>query len=279
MSTDRIHRTVSADGTEISGRVHGHGPPVVFISSALGDDTTSWAALLPMLSDQFTCYLMSTRGRGLSDDNPDHSRERLLEDITAFVDSVDAPVGLVGHSSAGALALEAAARCAAVSAVAVYEPTLLEFASEDFAVSIVEALGRVRSLTEQDRLEEAAMAFFTNVVTSPDDELEMLVQAGAPQLAASYVSMLLDEAAQSPPGLSDPEVLDRVTVPVLVLTGSRTRDFWHGVAGELARRLAHPDTRTVDDVAHFAPVVAPNSLAGDLTQFFEAELQPLEPAR
>lgn len=279
MSTDRIHRTVSHDGTEIAGRVHGQGPPLVFIASALGDDRTSWAELVPMLSDRFTCHVMSTRGRGLSDDSPDHSRERLLEDITAFVDSIDAPVGLVGHSSAGALALEAAAHCAAVSAVAVYEPTLLEFASEDLATSIVEALGRVRSLAEQDRLVEAATAFFTDVVTSPDDELEMLVQAGAPQRAAGHVSMLLDEAAQSPPGLSDPEVLDHVTVPVLVLTGSRTRDFWHGVSGELARRLAHPDTRTVDDVAHFAPVVAPDRLAGEFTQFFEAELQPLEPAR
>ena len=279
MTTDRIHRTVSDDGTEIAGRVHGQGPPLVFIASALGDDRTSWAALVPFLTEQFTCHVMSTRGRGLSDDHPDHTRERLLEDITAFVDSLDAPVGLVGHSSAGALALEAASRCAAVSAVAVYEPTLMEFASDDVALSIVEALDRIRSLAEKDRLVEAATAFFTDLVTCPDDELEMLVQAGAPQLAASYVSMLLDEAAQSPPGLSDPEVLNRVTVPVLVLTGSRTRDFWHGVSGELARRLAHPDTRTVDDVAHFAPVVAPTSLAGDLTQFFEAELQRLEPAR
>lgn len=276
MSTDRFHRTVSADGTEIAGRVHGQGPPLVFISSALGDDSTSWAALTPTLSDNFTCYLMSTRGRGLSEDHPDHTRERLLEDITAFVDSLDAPIGLVGHSSAGVLALEVAARCAAVAAVAVYEPTFMEFANDDDAACMLEAMGKVQSLAERDRLVEAATVFFADLVRCPDDELETLVQAGAPQVAASYVPVAVNEIAQSgPPRLSEPEVLEQVTAPVLVLTGSRTPGFWHEVSGELARRLAHADVRTVDDVAHFAPLIAPDRLAGEFTQFFEAQLQPL----
>lgn len=278
MSADRIHRTVSDDGTEIAGRVHGQGPPLVFISSLLGDDTTSWAALAPMLSDQFTCYLMSTRGRGLSEDNPDHTSARLLEDITAFVDSLNAPVGLVGHSSAGALALEVAARCATVTAVTVYEPTLMEFANDDDAASVVEALAKVQSLAEEDRLVEAATVFFTDLIRCPDDELEMLVQAGAPQLAASYVPVAMNEVAQSgTPRLSDPEVLDHVTVPVLVLTGARTHDFWHDVSGELARRLVHADVRRVDDVAHFAPLIAPDRLAGEFRQFFESAFRPQEP--
>lgn len=279
MSTDRIHRTVSADGTGIAGRVRGDGPPVVFVSSALGDERTSWAGIVPLLSDRFTCCVMSTRGRGSSDDNPDHSRARLLEDIVAFVDSIGAPVGLVGHSSAGALALEAAAGCPEVRAVAVHEPTLLEFAGDDAAASIVAGLRRVRSLAEADRLVDAAMAFFTDAVACSEDELEELLRVGAPKRAAGYVPLLLDEAAQSPPGLSDLEVLDRVTVPVLVLTGSRTRDLWHDVSRELARRLAHPVIREVEGVAHFAPVLSPDSLAGDLARFFRAELQPLQPAR
>jgi len=34
-------------------------------------------------------------GRGLSANHPDHSPKRLVEDITAFVDSIGEPVGLV----------------------------------------------------------------------------------------------------------------------------------------------------------------------------------------
>lgn len=280
MSTDRIHRTTSDDGTEIAGRVEGHGPPLVFISSALGDDSTSWAAVSPMLADRFTCYRMSTRGRGLSEDAPDHTRERLLEDITSFVDSIGAPAGLVGHSSAGALALEVAARCDAVAAVTVYEPTLMELADEDVAAFMLEGLAKVQSLTEDGRLTEAATAFFTDVVRCPDEELELLVQAGAPQRAARYLPVALEEMAVSgPPGLSDPGVLDLVIAPVLVLTGARTHDYWHGVSRELARRLVRVDVRTVDEVAHFAPVVAPDRLADDLGQFFASVLRSHEPAR
>ena len=122
MPEERIHRAVSADGTEIAGRVRGQGPPLVLVHGGIGDGEIAWEALLPHLTDRFTCYLPSTRGRGLSADNPDHSPPRLEEDVTAFVDSIGEPVCLVGWSGSGAWVLGAAARSASVAAVAAYEP-------------------------------------------------------------------------------------------------------------------------------------------------------------
>lgn len=101
MSTDRIHRAVSAAGTEILGRVHGQGPPLVLVHGGLEDGDLCWASLLPALRDRFTCYLPSRRGRGLSGDSDDLSPERLVEDVTAFVDSIGPPVGIVGESDGG----------------------------------------------------------------------------------------------------------------------------------------------------------------------------------
>jgi pimeloyl-ACP methyl ester carboxylesterase len=83
VTEERVHRVVSADGTEISGRVQGQGPPLVLVHGGFGDGEVAWEALLPHLTDRFTCYLPSTRGRGLSGDNPDHSPPRLDEDVTA----------------------------------------------------------------------------------------------------------------------------------------------------------------------------------------------------
>jgi pimeloyl-ACP methyl ester carboxylesterase len=274
MNEERIHRTVSADGTMIAGRAHGQGPPIVFISSALGDDSTSWVAILPFLAQGHTCYAMSTRGRGLSADHPDHSSDRLLEDITAFVDSIGAPVGLVGHSSAGALALDAAARSKNVAAVATYEPTLFEFASQELATSVGEAAERMAGLVEQGRMLDAIMVFLREIAPATEKELETLAATGAFELLATYLPMLLQEVAQSGlPGMSEPGILTKIDVPVLVLYGAHTHPFWGGVAHALQHRLERPHLREVPGVAHFAPLVAPGPLADEFTRFFEESLR------
>ena len=133
MTGDQIHRAVSADGTEIAGRVQGQGPPLVLVHGPVHDGDIAWGALLPLLTDRFTCYLPSLRGRGLSGDNPDHSppRSHFQEDVNAFVDSIGEPVYLMGWSDGGSLALGAAAHSDAVAAVAAYEPAVWTLMRED----------------------------------------------------------------------------------------------------------------------------------------------------
>jgi pimeloyl-ACP methyl ester carboxylesterase len=73
------------------------------------------------------------RGRRLSGDSPDHAPERLVEDATAFVDSIGEPVGVVGWSSGGQLGLAVLARCTSASVGAVYEPGVSEVLAEQEA--------------------------------------------------------------------------------------------------------------------------------------------------
>lgn len=279
MSDQKLQRAVSRDGTEIVGRIHGgDGPPLVFLSSALGDDTTSWHDVALALSEDYRCLPMSTRGRGGSGDHPDHSPQRLVEDVTGFVESIDLPVGLVGHSSSGALALEVASRCPAVSAVAVYEPTLFELAGEEFAARAAQALGRVGALGSQGRMREAALAFFTDLAGATPAEMDQLLRSGAVEQAARYIPVAGQEAAAADPippaGLPrfvrDLSVLDEVAVPALVLHGSRSHAFWADVADELVRRIPHAELRELAGVAHFAPLVAAPVVAAELRRFFGA---------
>jgi hypothetical protein len=72
--------------------------------------------ILPFLEDHYTCYPMSTRGRGLSSDNADHSLERLIDDAQAFAESIGEPVGLVATSGGAISALGGAARSTAGAA-------------------------------------------------------------------------------------------------------------------------------------------------------------------
>jgi pimeloyl-ACP methyl ester carboxylesterase len=118
MMSDRIHRAVSVDGTEIAGRVHGQGPPLVLFHGAPHDGDLAWEALVPHLADRFTCYLPSWRGRGLSADREDHTPPRHEEDATAFVDSIGGSVDVAGWSAGVMTTLGAAANSDAVSAVA-----------------------------------------------------------------------------------------------------------------------------------------------------------------
>lgn len=119
MGVQRTHRVLSSDGTEIVASVRGQGPPLVMVNGVMEDSELTWAGLVPLLSEQFTCLLMDTRGRGRSGDNSDHSPPRLWEDIASFVDSVGEPVGLVAESGGAGRVLGAAARTSAVAAVAV----------------------------------------------------------------------------------------------------------------------------------------------------------------
>lgn len=274
METDLIHSATSEDGTRIAGRVFGQGPPIVFVSSPLGDDATSWPAVVPWLSEQFSCHLMSTRGRGVSDPHPDHSYQRLLGDVIAYVEGIGTPVGLVAHSAAAPIALDAAARCPRVSAVGLYEPTLLEFADEGFLSAVAEGFGRVASLAEQEQYADGAATFLTDIAGATDDEMTAIAQLGFSERDAHNLRVLLEEFAHDGAfRLSDPAALDDVAVPVLILLGSRSPRHYRRYSELLERRLARPVVRELDGLGHFAPLVAAYPVAAELGTFFASAMQ------
>jgi len=268
MDDERIHRATSHDGTEIAGRVQGQGPSLVFVHGGAGDGEVSWRALAQLLSEEFTCYLMSTRGRASSADHPDHSRERLIEDIAAFAESIGSPLGLVGHSSGGALALEAAARSPAASALALYEPTVFDLGARDSARD-ADAFARLAKAVEEGRPADAVRIFLQDVALATDEEIAALSEEGAFDRMASNLVCDLEEAGQSgPPRISDLSLLERLRMPVLLLHGSRTAPFYKSVASSLARRLADARAREIPGVAHLAPQVDPAPVARELRSFF-----------
>jgi pimeloyl-ACP methyl ester carboxylesterase len=73
--------------------------------------------------------------------------------------------------------------------------------------------------------------------------------------------------------MSEPGVLAKIDLPVLVFYGAQTHPFWVGVAHALQHRLERPHLREVPGVAHFAPLVAPGPLADEFTRFFEESLR------
>ena len=141
---------------------------MVLVHGGNGDGEIAWKALLPHLTDRYTCYLPSTRGRGLSADHPDHSPPRLQEDVIAFVDSIGEPVCLVGWSGSGAWVLGAAAHTGTVAAVAVYEPGVIGVGGADDLARFGAAMEQVGAAAADGRLVDAAHAFLPGICTDTE---------------------------------------------------------------------------------------------------------------
>lgn len=278
MEHDRIHRAVSPDGTEIAGRVHGQGPPLVLVHGAFEDGDTCWESLLPLLSARFTCHAMSLRSRGLSGHSADLSLPRLVEDVTAYVQSLGEPVFLLGESGGGFLALGTAARSDAVSAVAVYEPVVFDVQTEEVAAAFEETVASASEAAEAGAFADA-IGIFAGWIGN-DEELEALSASneGVEALAAN-VPVQLEEfrqlRASEGPGPTDASVLARITAPVLVLHGGRTalRSWFTDGAHHVADHVQNSEVREIVGAGHFGVALAPEPIADELVGFFAGALR------
>jgi pimeloyl-ACP methyl ester carboxylesterase len=249
----------------------------VLVHGAIGDGEVAWDALLPYLTDRFTCYLPSTRGRGLSEDHPDHTPPRLEEDVTAFADSIGEPVCLVGWSGGGPWVLGAAARTGSVAAVAAYEAAVVSMMRDDDVARTAATMGQVGSAAADGRLLDAIQSFVRWICT--DTEIAALEETSFYDRWASCVPAMLHflqrAASYEGPVSTDPEALETLTVPVLLLRGQQTAlGTWFADANRhIARYVQDPHVRELPGVGHFAPVIAPERLATELIRFFESAIR------
>jgi pimeloyl-ACP methyl ester carboxylesterase len=261
---DRIHAAVSNDGTEIAGRVQGNGPPLVLVHGGLGDGEVSWFFMLPFLVEHFTCYLMSTRGRGLSAGSADHSRERQFEDVAAYVESIDEPAAMFGHSSGALWALGGAALSPAhVRALALYEPpfpALLPSTSDD-------QYTRIRAAVTDGRLADALQIATAEIIGLGAAEQALFSAPGVAERAQAALPMAVQELPELNRPFED-ALLERLTMPVLVLQGERTRAEFKNAARLLAGRLEDARVAEIAGTGHVGPLTAPEPLAQELVGFF-----------
>ncbi|HJR54196.1 MAG TPA: alpha/beta hydrolase, partial [Gemmatimonadota bacterium] len=266
----------TTDGVTFGGTVHGQGPPLVFVHGMLADGDIDWQALLPHLTGRFTCHLPSVRGRGLSGDHPDLSPGRMVDDILAYLDSIEAPTGLVGWSSGAYLAVTvAAARSDAVDAVAPVEPGVLSLMDEQEQAVFGAAAARMGELAAEGELTAAARAFAAWPFN--DVEIAMAEDAGYFEAAGRYVPNLLNLLQQwaeyEGPTPDDPAVLGAISVPMLVLHGADTTPFLTASARHVADRVPDAQVQAIPGAGHAAPLTHPEALAAALTEFFAPATQ------
>ena len=180
----------------------------------------------------------------------------MVEDILTYVDSIEAPTGLVGWSSGAYLAVTvAAAQSDAVNAVAPFEPGVLSLMDEQEQAVFGNAVARMGELAAEGRLTAAARAFAGWPFN--DEEIAMAEDAGYFEAAGRYVPNLLNLLQQwgksEGPTPDDPAVLGAISAPVLVLLGADTKPFLTASARYVADHVPNARIHEIPGAGHAAP--------------------------
>jgi len=129
-----------------------------------------------------------------------------------------------------------------------------------------------------DRLVDAVRVFAPWICT--DNEIAALEETDFFERWAGGVPAMLQffqhDARYEGPRSTDPEVLQQVAAPVLLLRGQQTElDTWFADSVQhIAQHVADPHVRELPGLGHFAPLLAPESIAEELISFFESVRQP-----
>ncbi len=270
MSDERIHRAISRDGTEIAGRVYGHGPPLVLVHGAVADGLSEWGPILPWLTDHYTCYLPDMRSRGLSGASDDLSRETRVRDVVAYVESIGEPVTLVGVSGGGLLVLGAAARTSAVRAVVAREPVAYEALADDIRERFSDAVEQMSAAVARGEGTDSVTPFL-EIIANDDEFAAISGDQEALEEIASFLPLDLVEfrecLAFRGPSPTAPDQLQRITVPVLLLMGAETGSQWF--RDSITYAAGHiPDARVheIPGVGHIGHLVEPEQDARELLE-------------
>jgi pimeloyl-ACP methyl ester carboxylesterase len=263
-------RVRSADGTAIAIERTGEGLPIVFVDGAIAHRAINpfAAQLAELLASQFTVIAYDRRGRGESGNTEPYAVERELDDLEAVIAEAGGPAFVVGGSSGGVLALDAAARGLPIGKLAVYEPPfIVDDTRPPLPGDYIEQLDKA---VAAGRPGDAVELFMTAAVGVPaelvagmkaDESWGALERVGH---TIAYDGRIMVDTMSGKPLPADR--WSGVTVPTLVIDGGASPQFMHRGADALAEILPNAERRTLEGQTH---EVEPQVIAPVLVDFFE----------
>ena len=254
----------SADGTGISYRRTGAGPPLVLVHGAF-DDARIWRDVSPILEERFTVYAVNRRGRGGSGAQGDgYAVEREYEDVAAVIAAAAGlagePVHLLGHSSGARYALHAALLVPnLLRSLVLYELPPLYVPPE-------EIMQRFEGFARAGDRESILMTFYSLAGVPAEVVAAMRGTPGwlmAVENAATFVPELRSAADYR----FDPAAFSDLGVPALLLVGGQSPAFYQEVAEMVAAALPDAGISTLAGQGHEAMLDAPELFASEVTRF------------
>ena len=260
----------SLDGTRIAYTRTGSGPALIQIDGALccrafGPSTK----LAARLARHFTVYAYDRRGRGQSGDTPSYSPAREVEDIAALVEAAGGSASLLGLSSGGALALEAAAAGLPVTKVVAYEPPYVDEGRQRGSAAHLDQLQRLLAGGNRGG---AVKYFMKDMVGAPAAVIAVM-------RLMPWIWRKLEAVAHTLP--YDARVMTEfriprtrfatIRIPTLVMNGTKTDPRLKGAAGALATVVPGAQHRELAGQTHN---VKPDVLTPAVVEFLAAPAAP-----
>lgn len=206
---------------------------------------------------------------GRSRDWDRHGSDYLTHMVPLVEPLLDRPMDVVGHSFGGLIALNLAARRPdRVRSLTLVEPVFFAVAREDrpdmMATHDADAGPYIAALKARD-FELGARLFnrmWTEGKAHWDDMPEPTRKAmarGVQVVADCAPSTMWDQS-----GMLRPEVLERVKMPTLILTGGESHPIMRVVANGLMRRLPNATAHRIRGAGHMLPITHPYETAQEL---------------
>jgi pimeloyl-ACP methyl ester carboxylesterase len=263
-------RTVtSSDGTKIAFERVGQGPPVVVVDGAfLYRAIDPWTPeFAKQLAERHTVYTYERRGRGNSGDTAPYAVAREIEDLAAVIDEAGGSAYVLGMSSGGVLALDAAAAGLPIIKLAVYEPPLVV---DDSRKPLPDNyLAEVKKMIAEGRKGDALVYAGIEAVGWPAEEVEaMRTQPFFPAMEAIGHTVAYDGEIMEGLMSGKPVPADRwssVSVPTLVAYGGASEQWFHSAAKAVGQALPNAKVQRLDGQTHD---VAANVLAAVVAEHF-----------
>ena len=248
----------SADGTRIALDRSGSGPPLVIVLGAFCDRSTS-KPLAALLASRYTVYEYDRRGRGDSGNGLPLAIGGEVQDLAAVVAAAGRPPFVYGHSSGGALALEAAARGVQMRSLAVYEPPYTgdDHPGPEFGQHLDE-------LVAARRRDQAAEQWL-GMTGTPPTIVESIKRSPGWAHRQALAHTLSQDLRLANNGEVPIERLKRIDAPVLAMAGAVSAPWAASTTATLARVLPHASEQIVDGQHH---VPADHVVAAILEAFF-----------
>jgi pimeloyl-ACP methyl ester carboxylesterase len=253
----------SKDGTTIAYERTGSGPALILVDGALCSRGFGPSPkLAPLLAQHFTVYAYDRRGRGDSGDTQSYSPAREVEDIAALISEAGGTASLLGLSSGGALALEAAATGLPIDKAVAYEPPYVD---DDGQRGGAGHLGQLQRLVASGDRGGAVKYFMKDMVGVPAPVVMMMrVMPGIWRKLKAVAHTLPYDAAIMTEFRIPRARFASIRIPTLVMNGSKTDSRLSQAARAIADAIPGAQYRELAGQTHN---VKPGVLSPAVVQF------------